>query len=75
MSYPAQMYSSMLGKEPVQCEEEGREGEEVPVSRGGEEECHQNGDGGHDAPLEGETKPEEEHNGNRSANSPSEGQQ
>ncbi|XP_041820988.1 telomerase Cajal body protein 1 [Chelmon rostratus] len=61
-------------KEPVQCEEEGREGEEVPVSRGGEEECHQNGDGGHDAPLEGETKPEEEHNGNRSADSPSEGQ-
>ncbi|XP_076581655.1 telomerase Cajal body protein 1 [Chaetodon auriga] len=69
-SPPAQM----LGKEPLQCEEEGREGEEVPVSGGGEEEYRQNGDAGHDAPLEGETKPEEELNGNRSADSPSEGQ-
>lgn len=63
-------------REPLQCEEEHQAGEEVPVSRGGEEECHQNGDGGHEAPLEEEeeAKPEEEHNGNRSADSPSEGQ-
>lgn len=71
------MYSVILGTgEPLQCEEEHQAGEEVPVSRGGEEECHQNGDGGHEAPLEEEeeAKPEEEHNGNRSADSPSEGQ-
>ncbi|XP_044040809.1 telomerase Cajal body protein 1 [Siniperca chuatsi] len=61
--------------EPLQCEEEGQEGEEVPVSGGHEEKCHQNGDGGRDAPLEGgETEPEKEHNGNRSADSPSDGQ-
>ncbi|XP_054457447.1 telomerase Cajal body protein 1 [Anoplopoma fimbria] len=60
--------------EPLQCED-GRVGEEEPVSGGGEEECHQNGDGGHDAHLDdGEAKPEEEHNGNLSADSPSEGQ-
>lgn len=72
------MYSLMLGAEPQQCEEEeeGTEGEEVPVSGGGEEDCCQNGDGGHGAPSkEGEMKPEDEHNGNRSADSPSEGQQ
>ncbi|XP_029311036.1 telomerase Cajal body protein 1 isoform X2 [Cottoperca gobio] len=62
--------------EPLQCDEEGRVVEEVPVSEGGEEEeCHQNGDGGDDAPIEeGEAKPDEGQNGNGSADSPSEGQ-
>ncbi|XP_035530972.1 telomerase Cajal body protein 1 [Morone saxatilis] len=61
--------------EPLQGEEEGREGAEVSASGEGEEECHQNGDGGHGTPLqEGEMKPEEELNGNRSAESPSGGQ-
>nr|XP_046235848.1 telomerase Cajal body protein 1 [Scatophagus argus]XP_046235850.1 telomerase Cajal body protein 1 [Scatophagus argus]XP_046235851.1 telomerase Cajal body protein 1 [Scatophagus argus] len=64
----------MPGIEPLQCKEESKEGEKVPVSGGGEEECRQNGDGGQHSLLEGGTKPEEEHNGNRSANSPSEGQ-
>lgn len=61
--------------EPLQCEEKGQEGEDVPVSAGGEDECHENGDGGCEAPLEGgETKPEGEHNGNGSADSAGDGQ-
>lgn len=67
----------MLGKEALPCEdEEGQEGEEVPVSGGDEEECCQNGDGGQGTPLEeDEIKPEDEHNSYGSSDNPSDGQQ